>query len=371
MKNSETLFFVGKCLGIRQYPERIPEIRKILKSGIISWESFLWESSKHLVLPALFVQLRESQLLNELPDDLVDHFEHLYQLNCRRNKAILAEAHDIITVLNTEGIAPVFLKGTAHLLDELYADQGERMIGDIDFLVAEHEIFPAVKLLERLEYTCQTPFSQNELNEAKHYPRLRNEALMAAVEIHRQPVSKPYDRKFNFAMINKEKKKLKLDGNAYVLSDHHQIIHNMMNVQMNDKAFSSWKIYLRHIYDLLQLSQRKDPLETAQQFACYPRHFNAYLVVSTKILDNPASVNYQDNQQARRYYCWIQFFINHPKWNSAFRIVQFLVQRLLRYVTLPIKCIYNKGERKALMRRLGDRSWYKNHLKSYRGIRNL
>ncbi|MCK5820406.1 MAG: hypothetical protein KAH17_00905, partial [Bacteroidales bacterium] len=164
------------------------------------------------------------------------------------------------------------------------------------------------------------------------------------------------------------KKKLELNGTAYVLSDYHQIIHNMMNVQMNDKAFASRKIYPRHIYDLLQLSHRRDPLETSVEFANYPKQFNAYLVVSSKILDNPSSINYKNDQQARRYYRQIKFFIDHPRWHSAIRIVQYLTQRLLRYITLPIKSIYDKGERKGMLKRLGDRSWYKNHLQSYRNM---
>jgi len=39
--------------------------------------------------------------------------------------------------LNTAGISPIYLKGTGNLIDGIYGDVGERIIGDIDFLVCK------------------------------------------------------------------------------------------------------------------------------------------------------------------------------------------------------------------------------------------
>ncbi|HAQ21344.1 MAG TPA: hypothetical protein DCR40_19255 [Prolixibacteraceae bacterium] len=65
---------------------------------------------------------------------------------------------DITAILNKENIQPVFLKGTANLLDGLYSDVGERMIGDIDFLVKEEDYLKAAELLKSVDkkyhYIC-------------------------------------------------------------------------------------------------------------------------------------------------------------------------------------------------------------------------
>ncbi len=368
MNYKDTLFFVGNCLTLRHYPQRIPEIRKILQSGELEWEHLVLVSSQQLVLPALYIQLRDSKLLNELPADLIVHLDHLHETNSRRNKEILAQISDIIKLLNSKGISPIFLKGTAHMMDGLYRDHGERMIGDIDFLVAWEELLPAVELLGELGYYYPIPFSTDILKEIKHYPRLRNDTLLAAVEVHRQPVSKPYDRKFNFDLIDTEKRKLIHEGEAFILSDRHQIIHNMMNAQMNDKAFKERKLSLRHSYDLFLLSQRANCLQTSKDFGHYFKRLNAHIIVSHELLDRPDSLQYENNSQARRYLRQILFFINHPAWHSAFRIALYFGTRLKRYVTLPVIAIYNKAERKALIRRLGDKSWYKAHFATYKNL---
>ena len=42
--------------------------------------------------------------------------------------------------LNTAGISPIYLKGTGNLIDGIYGDVGERIIGDTDLRVPEKDI---------------------------------------------------------------------------------------------------------------------------------------------------------------------------------------------------------------------------------------
>ncbi|MEN8158143.1 MAG: nucleotidyltransferase family protein [Bacteroidota bacterium] len=369
MQNREMLFFIGNCLGLRQFPERVPEIREILKSGQISWEKLVWVSSRQLVLPALYVQLRDADLLGDLPDDLVAHLENLHAVNVRRNRIIQNQIDVIVDLLNRDGIVPIFMKGSAHMMQGLYSDIGERMIGDIDFLVPLEQILPTVELLKGAGYS--NPEGPESLETMKHYPRLRNETVAAAIEVHRQPVARPFDRRFNFDFIYNNIERLEMEGDAYALSYPHQIIHNIMNTQMNDNAFKHWKISLKQMYDLLLLSQRADPLETVDQFAHFPKQLNANLIIASNLMNHPASLPYNDNKFTRRYYRRVIYFIEHPKIHRAIRILQYLVKRITVYVSLPVNAIYNKDERKVLMKRIGDRGWYNRHLSSWRRIRNV
>lgn len=368
MDDKEILFFIGKCLNLSVHPEQEVEIRNILQTKDVTWETFVWIGSNHLVLPAIYVQFRNFKLLNELPEDLVSYLEEIYQLNVKRNLAIKNEALNIISTLNSINIAPIFLKGTAHLLNGLYSDIGERMIGDIDFLVAEKEILPAAEKLKRQYYFDPHNVDEIIFRRSKHYPRLQNENAVAAVEIHRQPVSKPYDREFNYNTITRDKKRLNIEGEAYVLSDHDQIIHNMMNAQMNDNAFKSRKILLRNIYDLLLLAKRNNPLETAIKFGHYSKQFNAYLIVASKVLGETDQIKYIDDASAKRYYRRLLFFIDHPRLHLSIKIIHYLLFRLGRYIKLPFIALFDKTERKALIWRLSNGSWYIAHLKSWYNI---
>ena len=244
------------------------------------------------------------------------------------------------------------------------------MIGDIDFLLPEKDVLPAAEKLEEQGYFNPLNFNIVMLGINKHYPRLHNENGVAAIEIHRQPVLEPYSRKFNFDIINREKKELNVSGEAYVLSDHHQIVHNMMNTQMNDRAFKLKKLLFRNIYDLLLLSERKDPLETAVKFGHYSKQFNAYLIVASKFLGDTRQIKFNNNAFEKKYYRGLLFFIDHPRVYSIHKIIQYLMFRLGRYIKLPFIAIFNKAERRAFIGRLSNRSWYIAHLKSWHNIRN-
>ena len=46
-------------------------------------------------------------------------------------------------------ISPIFLKGTGNILEGLYEDVGERMVGDIDFLFSEEDFFKAIDIFKK------------------------------------------------------------------------------------------------------------------------------------------------------------------------------------------------------------------------------
>jgi hypothetical protein len=125
---------------------------------------------------------------------------------------------------------------------------------------------------------------------------------------------------------------------------------------------------LRNIYDLFLLSRKEDPLETVIQFAHFPKQFNAYLTLSSKVLGGENDLRFIDNSQSKRFYWWVQFFMEHPRSHRVFLIVRYFVLRFSRYITFSIQAIFNKGERKALVWRLSNWNWYKQHLASYRNI---
>jgi len=75
MNYKETLFFVAKCLTLDQHPEKIDEVRDTIRNGEIDWENIVWVSSAQFVLPAFYLQLKRNGLTEELPLDLIEHFD--------------------------------------------------------------------------------------------------------------------------------------------------------------------------------------------------------------------------------------------------------------------------------------------------------
>ena len=210
MTYPDALFFIGKCLTMGLYPERIPEIRETIRAGKVEWEQVVWVSTGQFVFAAFYLQFKRAGLLPELPADLVEYMEEYTDLNRDRNQQIIDEAHEITSLLNQKGITPVFLKGTAHLLDNLYEDIAERVVGDIDFLVHEKDMMTVVDVLMELEFEIAENYDPKYLKLTKHYPRLRNDNRAAAVEVHHQILIYPYYKVLDAGILIGQSKKLEL-----------------------------------------------------------------------------------------------------------------------------------------------------------------
>lgn len=138
MNYKETLFFIAKSLTISFEEKNRDQIEFILKTTDIDWEAVVKVSTSHYVFPDVYCNLKRANFLKYLPSDLVSYMKHITNLNRDRNAQILLQAHELNKLLLANNITPIFLKGTGNLLEGLYEDIGERMIGDIDFIVSEY-----------------------------------------------------------------------------------------------------------------------------------------------------------------------------------------------------------------------------------------
>ena len=109
-------------------------------------------ASSHLILPALYINLKRKNCLNYLPVDLVKYLQEIYLINKNRNKKLIKESEEIAKILRKNKIKFTFLKGTAHIYSKIYNNIGERMIGDIDLLVNQIDLKRAVLAIKNYGY---------------------------------------------------------------------------------------------------------------------------------------------------------------------------------------------------------------------------
>ena len=163
------------------------EIEFILKTTNVDWDTVVKVSTAHHVFPALFCNFKRVDFLKFLPADLVEYMIHITDLNRNRNKQIIAQAKDLNTLLLANNIKPIFLKGTGNLLEGLYEDIAERMVGDIDFLFSETDSYSAIEILRSDGYTNPKELI-NTYPEHRHFPRLIKQENIAAAEIHKEVI---------------------------------------------------------------------------------------------------------------------------------------------------------------------------------------
>ena len=173
MHNKELFYFLGRCLILDEHPEFREEIIEKIESDEIDWQNFVVLGSNHLILPAIYRIFTTHEIINSLPDDLALFLKEIFDLNLSRNEQILSQIREVTALLNKNNIYPLYLKGAAHLLDGLYSNNGERILGDIDFLVPEKDYLSTAKLLETEGYsTLEGSSAYFKPETLKHYPRL-------------------------------------------------------------------------------------------------------------------------------------------------------------------------------------------------------
>lgn len=366
MNYPEALHFIGKCLSLKQHPEHRTSVQESITNGNVEWERIVQVSSGALVLPALYIRLKDARLLDKLPTDLCDYMAYLTDKNRKRNRQILDQVQAITKHCNELGYAPTYLKGVAHLLTGLYDDIAERMIGDIDFLVSPDEMEAVAEILMQHGYSPLVEYNKDIHLEGKHYPRLQHSDFLAAVEVHREVLRPPYHTDFPNDLILKRKARLGSQDISYVPSTEDLLIHNALNVQINDKAYNNYNVHLRHMYDLSLLSAQKNLSDAYSNFGKFRRQINSWVAVSSWVLGKTYEFNHEKDKASRRYLQRFVFFINHPKLHTYFKIFIWAGWRLGRYIGLPLKAIFNKNVRRGLYARLSDLKWYSNHFSSYK-----
>lgn len=369
MTNKEVYYFTGKCLGLDENPVFRTEIINMFKNDLIDWQQFITLCSNHLLLPTIYLKFRSHKILEYLPKELSNHLKEIYELNVSRNNNIAKQIKEVTAILNSNRIYPIFLKGGGNLLDGLYSNIGERIMGDIDFLVQEKDYLPTAKLMENQGYSKlkATP-AYKDIRYFKHYPRLAHPDFEAVIEIHRIPVNENYLSWFNSQTIESKKKTIALYDGCYVPSDQDKIIHNFIHSQLAGEGNLFGIVSLRDVYDLYLLSKRY-PLTEAMIKINAKKKAIAYFALSGLILGLNESFYPKRNLSFKILLKKHTLNLNSSIFFQTYRSIIFFGQRLLDgYVGQIIKAFYSKRKRQYLIRRITNTSWYGDHLRLYTGF---
>jgi hypothetical protein len=364
MTNNEQFYFLGRCLALGENEIITHEVISIIEQDKADWNHFVSLASNHLVLPAVYLQFKRHNILPYLPEELVGHLRMVYELNCQRNKTILEQIDKINRLFATKGIVPIYLKGTGNLLDHLYEDIGERMIGDIDLLVSDDEFIPAANLLLGEGYETNYPFHLEEYVFYKHYPRLVHPTELADVEVHRFPVEIHLSANFNYTIVNPEKKQIDTNPCCYVLSDNHKVVLNFFHGFMASDVKFMHNSTFRNMYDLFLLSHRVDIYKA---FANQPQYEKKAIVYADFMFYALGILNQHTPSLESKVFIKKQeslrdlIFLYRINWT-----LKYVASRFWKgYICNLAGIFYSKLIRKSVFRRLSDPQWYKYHIKSY------
>jgi len=368
MNNKELYDLACQCLRLDVHPDFNLNIIELLgEEG--NRQNFVRFCSDQLILPTVYVKFRSHKILPHLPKEFSDFLAEVHQLNLTRNEKITKQLQEIIRFLNEQEIYPTLLKGAGNLLDNLYSDYGERMMGDIDFLVPEKDFILTAQLMENAGYRKFAEISDYEnVMTMKHYPRLYHPSFPGVVEIHRIPINKEYLDWFNQDIINYERREVPSLNGCYVQSDRHKIIHNFIHCQLSNEGFLFGNLPLRDMYDLYLFSKRSS-LNEALFHIKENQKAIAYFAFARKAFG--LNEHFFDSQN---FAYWIlnkkhDLKLSSPFFYELFRSTIFISQRVLfGYIGQFFQLFYSKEIRKSVFKRLGTRRWYNDHFNLYKGF---
>ena len=369
MNYKELLYFTGKCLSADKNADNLLSIKNQIAKNNIDWDKFVGLCSNHLITPVIYLKFKKTELLKLLPDDLVNYLQEIYELSLNRNQMILEQLKEVCALLAKNNITPTLLKGAGNLIDNLYSDLGERIMGDIDLLVTEGEYLKAAKIMLNEGYTESKLFYYDDVMLLKHYPRLSHNDKVASVEIHRIPVDEEYLNLFNHEMINKELKMV--DGFCFVLSDKHKLILNFIHSQLTNKGRKSALLSLRDVYDLYLLSEEVNFTELLKEIR--PRKVaTGYFYLSQKLLG--INIGYTSKPTLSDKWLHYKHDLNFSSktFYSANKYATEIYDRIIiRYFGLICKALYSRKTRSFIIMRMSKADWYKSQWRSWKNTFKL
>lgn len=357
MTYQKLIHHICLSLSLRYYPERKEAVQTWLTSATFKWEHLVQTLSGHLVIPAFYINLQHANLLQFLPKDLEDYLAQITDLNRERNRKLIQQAKALNTILIAESQPPLFLKGTAFLLCDLYADYAERMVGDIDFLVPKGRFKEVACIIKKQGYAAIINEADFDYINAKHYPRLVHEHHLAAVEVHQTIISPEYKNPMPYEVILAKAIK---HQELWTPATEHLLWHNILNTQLNDKGYWFHQTTLRHYYDAFLLWHHPDIGLTGLELTQYPQ-CQSYLAVMTdlfKVLHN----SIPESKKIKRSRFWFQLSLKYPKATKIFNKLTHIRLRIQYLWRKILQVFVYKDQRTRIIKLLKTPKKYVEHL---------
>ena len=247
------------------------DLETTLSHPSFNWDDIVVEGSKHLVLPAIYCRLQQKQLTHLLPNELNTYLAEITLINKNRNLEVINQIKYLSDTLNSHNIKHVFLKGAALIASNFYDNVAERMLGDIDILIAENQLELAFDLLIRDGYVPKKQTLGFNFFEYKHLPRLSSKENIAAVELHKKLFISFKDDELSNANILSNKQSI---NNIWAPSFEHLTRHNILNFQVNDKGDLYNSINFRATYDTLLLMKEINYELRSKNIKSIRKHIN-------------------------------------------------------------------------------------------------
>ncbi len=242
----ESLFTLSEIISSSSDREKI---KQEILSDSIDWLSVVEIANTHFLTAALYYSLLDKDLLKFIDDEeLFTYLEQIYTINLHRNQKIIEQSKEIAQILLKKDIKPVFLKGTASLLENDYKDVGIRFLNDIDVCVFENNFIKAKDQLLSSGYIQNIVEGIEDIEKHHHWWPMYHPNRDIIIELHRLILTFPYSKLIDCDERNCQNSDH--NNNIAVLSPTFRLIHAYIHSDIVDRSYELKKIDLRQLYEM-------------------------------------------------------------------------------------------------------------------------
>jgi len=256
---AKALEFVTGCLSPHSLPGVVEVYREEIRNNLVKWEPIVALANEHLLVPALWVSLRDKTLDRDLPEDLRQYLLDFHKLNLERNARLKSQIEEAARRLNQIGIEPVLLKGAAHLFSDDFRDLGARMMTDIDILVREKHVAQSVTALMDIGYEQDEVFAK-EYPDHHHWAPLFRKGDYAAIELHRRLLFSESEDALDGEAVWNSLEPVNHSGiKLWILNTDYRILHNIIHAEITDRSYYRAQFPLRSLHETAVLACSRGP----------------------------------------------------------------------------------------------------------------
>ena len=254
-----------------------------------AWPTVLEVANRGWLCPALYLALRRSGQLDDVPVAVREYLCFLHDRNCERNRRLREQLVEAVRALNGATIEPVLLKGAIHLFTGAPDELGSRMISDLDIGIAPDEMIRAKCALEELGYRC--PGNDRQMARPDD---------AGVIEFHDRPSprSAPY---LADGLRARSPSRQRGGAVARIPTPTARALHLIVHDMIKEGDYWTFRIDLRHLQDLAELARSIEGIDWQQLSAvlCDRRARNA-LIVQARALEDLFGIEVPDNLRAGR-----------------------------------------------------------------------
>ncbi len=138
-------------LKILNYESNENDLARIRNLTIDDWDEIISQANKHSIGPYLYCEMRQTELLQYVPEQFSNQLYKVYITNTGRNVKLFHGLGKILKTFAEQNIDSILLKG-AHLANVVYKTPGARTMDDIDLLLKKKDFGHAQDELFGLGY---------------------------------------------------------------------------------------------------------------------------------------------------------------------------------------------------------------------------